>query len=201
MLSALRPETIERLRFPLADLPKPRVREIAAEAGLPVASKRESQDLCFLAGEGKRTFLARHAGLGAREGEIVDADGRVVGNHPGHHNFTVGQRRGLRVGGGEPLYVLRTDAETNRVVVGAREQLAKQRVRVRDAILRRPGDRVDRVKLRYRAKPIECTVAGGAGHHTELWLELAEPAHGIAPGQAACLMDGSMVVGHGTIAS
>jgi tRNA-specific 2-thiouridylase len=201
MLSALRPETIARLRFPLADLPKPRVREIAAEAGLPVASKRESQDLCFLAGEGKRSFLARHAGLGSHTGEIVDAEGRVVGSHPGHHNFTVGQRRGLRVGGGEPLYVLRTDAETNRVVVGARGQLATRRVRVRDALLRRPGRRVDRVKLRYRSKPVECTVAAGSGRHAELWLELGEPAYGIAPGQTACLMDGSTVVGHGTIAT
>jgi tRNA-specific 2-thiouridylase len=201
MLAALRPETIARLRFPLADLPKPRVREIAAEAGLPVASKRESQDLCFLAGEGKRSFLARHAGLGSHTGEIVDAGGRVVGSHPGHHNFTVGQRRGLRVGGGEPLYVLRTDADANRVVVGDREQLATRRVRVRDALLRRAGHRVDRVKLRYRSKPIACSVTGRAGRHAELWLELGEPAYGIAPGQTACLMDGTIVVGHGTIAA
>jgi tRNA-specific 2-thiouridylase len=201
MLSALRPASLGRLRFPLADLTKPRVREVAAAAGLPVAAKTESQDLCFLAGEGKRAFLARHAGLGTRRGEIVDATGSVVGHHPGSHNFTVGQRRGLGIGGGDPLYVLRTDAKRNRVVVGAAKDLARRRVRVRDALLRRPGDRVDRVKLRYRSRPIDCTVSAHAGRHRELWLELDEPAYGVAPGQTACLMDGSMVVGHATIAS
>jgi tRNA-specific 2-thiouridylase len=201
MLSGLRPTTLGRLRFPLADLTKPRVRELAAAAGLPVASKTESQDLCFLAGEGKRSFLARHAGLGVRTGEIVDAGGQLVGNHPGFHNFTVGQRRGLGVGGGEPLYVLRTDASRNRVVVGTREDLARSRVRVRNVLLRRPGDRVDRVKLRYRSRPIDCAVDAAAGRHEELWLELAEPAYGVAPGQTACLMDGGTIVGHATIAA
>jgi tRNA-specific 2-thiouridylase len=201
MLSALRPQTLARLRFPLANLTKPRVREVAADAGLPVASKSESQDLCFLAGEGKRSFLARHAGLGERPGAIVDRDGRVLGDHGGHHNFTVGQRRGLGVGGGAPLYVLSTDAEANRVVVGAREELATRRVRVRDALLRRPGDRVDGVKLRYRSRPIECAVRASAGRHPELWLELGQPAYGVAPGQTACLMDGELVVGHATIAA
>jgi tRNA-uridine 2-sulfurtransferase len=200
MLSGLGPESLARLRFPLADLAKPRVRELASQAGLAVASKRESQDLCFLAGEGKRSFLARHAGLGVRPGEIVDSGGRVVGSHPGHHNFTVGQRRGLGVGGGDPLYVLGTEATANRVVVGGREELAKRRVRVRDALLRRPGERVDHVKLRYRSRPIECAVSAPEGNHAELWVELAEPAYGVAPGQTACLMDGELVVGHATIA-
>ena len=201
MLSAVRPETLARLRFPLAALTKPRVRELAAAAGLPVASKTESQDLCFLAGEGKRSFLERHGGLDDRPGEIIDADGRVLGRHRGFHNFTVGQRRGIGVGGGDPLYVLRTDARSNRVVVGGREDLARRQVRVRDAMLRRPGDRVDRLKLRYRSRPMHCEVKAPAGRHRELWLQLAEPAYGIAPGQTACLMDGEMVVGHATIAS
>jgi tRNA-uridine 2-sulfurtransferase len=201
MLSALRPATIARLRFPLADLTKPRVRELAAAASLPVASKRESQDLCFLAGEGKRSFLARHAGLGDKPGEIVDSSGSVVGRHSGFHNFTVGQRRGIGIGGTSPLYVLETHASDNRVVVGPREDLARRRVRVRDAHLRRPGERVDSVKLRYRSRPIDCAVTGAAGRHDELWLELGEPAYGVAPGQTACLMDGAMVVGHATIAS
>jgi tRNA-specific 2-thiouridylase len=74
-------------------------------------------------------------------------------------------------------------------------------VRVRNAHLRRPGERVDSVKLRYRSRPIDCAVSGAAGRHDELWLELAEPAYGVAPGQTACLMDGAMVVGHATIAS
>ena len=201
MLSAVRPQTLARLRFPLADLEKPRVRELAAAADLPVASKTESQDLCFLAGEGKRSFLRRHGGLDERPGAIVDSAGHTLGRHRGFHNFTVGQRRGIGVGGGDPLYVLQTDARSNRVVVGGRDDLARRRVRVRDALLRRSGDRVDRVKLRYRSRPIDCGVSAPAGRHHELWLELAEPAYGVAPGQTACLMDGEMVVGHATIAA
>ena len=201
MLSGLRPSSLARLRFPLAELTKPEVRRIAATAGLPVANRAESQDLCFLAGEGKRSFLARHGGLGERLGEIVDRRGRRLGVHPGQHEFTVGQRRGLGIGAGEPLYVLATDARTNRVVVGARDELATTRVRVREATLHRPGGRVDRVRLRYHSAPLACAVGGvAAGRHRVLDLELAEPAYGVAPGQTACLMDGDLVVGRATIA-
>lgn len=211
MLSAVAPGTLARLRFPLADLTKPEVRGIAARAGLPVASKRESQDLCFLAGEGKRSFLARHAPLREREGEVVDRTGRVLGRHRGHHNFTVGQRRGLGIAAREPLYVLETDAAANRVVVGSREQLRTERVVIRDAVLTRDGRSVDRVRLRYRSRPLSCTIetanGNGAqpapptgGRHSRLVVRLAEPALAVAPGQTASLMEGDSVVGYGTIA-
>ncbi len=202
MLSGLRPATLARLRFPLADMTKPEVREKATAAGLAVASKRESQDLCFLAGEGKRSFLARHGGLADRPGEIVDADGEVLGRHPGHHHFTVGQRRGLGVANGEPLYVLRTDPAANRVTVGHREELARTSVRLRGARLHRDAARADRVKLRYHSRSIQCRVsAAPAGEHAELELELDEPAYGVAAGQTACLLDGELIVGRGTIAA
>jgi tRNA-uridine 2-sulfurtransferase len=175
-----------------------------------VASKRESQDLCFLAGEGKRSFLARHAPLREREGEVVDRAGRVLGRHRGHHNFTVGQRRGLGIAAPEPLYVLETDAAANRVVAGPREELRVDRVLVRDAVLNRDGRKVDRVRLRYRSRPLRCRIEtangnGGRaaphrGRHPELVVRLAEPAVSVAPGQTASLMDGDSVVGHGTIA-
>jgi len=201
MLAALRPEALRRLGFPLAELTKPEVRELAARAGLPVAGKAESQDLCFLAGEGKLAFLARHGGLAEREGEIVDGAGEVLGRHRGHHGFTVGQRRGLGVAAPEPLYVLATDGARNRVVVGPREELARRTVRVREATLHRAGGRVDRVRLRYHAKPLGCELGPvPAGEHERLELELAEPAFGVAPGQTACLLDGELVVGHATIA-
>ena len=201
MLSGLRTSSLARLRFPLAGLTKPEVREIAARAGLAVASKAESQDLCFLAGEGKRSFLERHGGLGERRGEVVDPDGNVLGEHRGHHAFTVGQRRGLGVASPQPLYVLGTDAASNRVVVGPRERLARRTVRVREATLHRPGGRVDRVRLRYHARPLPCRLAdAGPGEHPELELELGEPAYGVAPGQTACLLDGDLVVGRATIA-
>jgi len=199
MLSALRPGSLARLRFPLAELTKPEVRRIATEAGLEVAGRAESQDLCFLAGQGKREFLRRHAGLVERPGDVVDRSGRRVGSHSGHHNFTVGQRRGLGVAAGEPLYVLATDAGANRVVAGTRAELETRRVRIRGATLHRPAERVDGVRLRYHSPKRECSLELGA-ELDEATVELVDPVDGAAPGQVACLMDGDLVVGHGTIA-
>ena len=166
MLAAVSAATLARLRFPLGDLTKPEVRALAAEAELPVASKAESQDLCFLAGTGKAAFLARHGSLPERPGDVVDLTGRVLGRHRGHHHYTVGQRRGLGVAAPEPLYVLAKDAVTNRVTVGPRAELATHAVSVRGARLHRAGAEVDAVKLRYRSRPIACRVAGdlAAGH-------------------------------------
>ena len=201
MLSALRPDTLERIRFPLGDLTKPRVREVARAAELSVADRRESQDLCFLAGTTRERFLARHGGAREHRGEVVDAGGRVLGHHPGHRRYTVGQRRGLGVATGEPLFVLSTDPAQNRVVVGPREALAARTVLLRDVTLNRDGTRVDGVKLRYRSEPLACELTAAPGHHPSLTATLSEQALGVAPGQTACLMDGDLVVGHGTIAA
>jgi tRNA-specific 2-thiouridylase len=198
MLAGLRPHSLARLRFPLAELSKPEVREIASRAELEVAGRAESQDLCFLAGQGKREFLRRHAGLEERPGDVIDRRGRRLGSHTGHHNFTVGQRRGLRVGGGEPLYVLGTDAATNTVVAGTRRELATRRVRIRGARLLRSADRVDGVRLRYHAPRRDCRLEVN-GVPGEAIVALADPVDGAAPGQVACLLDGELVVGHGTI--
>ena len=203
MLAALDPASLSRLRFPLGELTKPHVREIAAAAGLPVAGKADSQDLCFLAGTSRARFLARHGGVGDAPGEIVDASGAVLGRHDGQHRFTVGQRRGLGLDAiADPLFVLRKDAATRRVTVGPRSALRAERVKVRGARLHREGTRVDRVKLRYRSRPLPARVVAGlpAGRHRELELELGEPVDGAAPGQLACLMDGELVVGWATIA-
>jgi tRNA-uridine 2-sulfurtransferase len=203
MLAALSPASLGRMRFPLGGLSKPRVRAIAAEAGLPVASKVDSQDLCFLAGTDRGRFLARHGGLAEADGEIVDGAGNVLGRHGGQHLFTVGQRRGIGVpAAGQPLYVLDKEAETNRVIVGPRAALRTASVLVRNARLRRDAARVDHVKLRYRSRPVPCRIAGSAdpGRHATLELELSEPVDAAAPGQLACLMDGDLVVGWGTIA-
>jgi tRNA-uridine 2-sulfurtransferase len=198
MLARLDPALLDRLSFPLGGLTKPAVRQLARDAGLPVADKRESQDLCFVAGLGGRAFLRRHGAPRLRgPGEIVDRDGRVLGRHGGHHEFTVGQRRGIGVAAPEPLYVIGKDAKTNRVVVGPREALAKTRVALEDFRLHRAPGSVEAVKLRYRAKPVPCTVRG-SGAQAE--LELAEPARAVAPGQLACLLSGDRVVGYGTIA-
>lgn len=194
MLAGLEPATIARLRFPLGDMEKPAVRRLAADAGLPVADKRDSQDLCFLAGTGRAAFLARHGGLRDRPGDLIDRRGRRVGRHRGHHHFTVGQRRGLEVGGsGEPLYVLRTDAETNTVVVGSRSELAVDAVALRDVRLHRPADEVDGVRLRHRSPVVPCALDGDV-------VRLAEPFAGAAPGQVAVLLRGDAVAGRATIA-
>ena len=198
VLARLEAHELERLRFPLGELEKPRVRELARNAGLPVAEKRESQDLCFLAGTGSRAFMRRHGGqqlhAAASGGEIVNRQGAVLGEHPGHHNFTVGQRRGLGVAALEPLYVLGKDAQTNRVVVGTRDELATRRVALSPARLHRPADQVDAVKLRYHGAAVPCEVKGEGAS-----LLLGRDVGGAAPGQTACLMRDDFVVGWGTI--
>ena len=194
MLAALAPASIARMRFPLAELTKPEVREIAAAHDLPVASRADSQDLCFLAGVGKARFLARHGALEDVPGEIVSRAGDVLGEHRGSHHFTVGQRKGLGVAAAEPLYVLQTRG--TQVVVGTRDELATTRVAVRGARLHRPSSEVDGVRLRYHAKSVPCRVVGSG---RTLELELGEPFFGAAPGQSACLLRGDVVVGVATI--
>jgi tRNA-specific 2-thiouridylase len=202
MLAALPPRMLERLRFPLTELSKPEVREIAARHGLSVAKKPESQDLCFLAGQGKSRFLRRHGGLGERDGAVIDRSGQAIGRHRGHHNFTVGQRRGIGVSSPEPLYVLATDAAANTVTVGPRAELATSLVRIRDAVLHRDGDRVDAVRLRYHSKVIPAAIAAAEiGRHSQLDIELGESFDAASPGQAAVLLSGEAIVGHGTIAA
>jgi tRNA-uridine 2-sulfurtransferase len=202
MLAALPPDLLGRLGFPLTDMTKDEVRAVAARHGLAVAKKPESQDLCFLAGQGKTGFLRRHGNLVDREGAVVDRAGRTLGRHRGHHNFTVGQRRGIGVSLNEPGYVVATDAVANTVTVGSREDLETRRIHVRDAVLHRDGARVDNVRLRYHSATLPATVGAAAapGRHDALEVELDEPFDAAAPGQTAVLMDGETIVGHGTIA-
>ena len=198
MLAKLDPALLDRLSFPLGGLTKDAVRALAREAGLPVADKRESQDLCFVAGLGGRAFLQRHGGPRLRRaGEIVDRGGAVLGRHEGQHNYTVGQRRGLNLQSSEPLYVLKKDASTNRVVVGPKEALATDRVRLEGATLHRNPAEIDRVRLRYHSEPLGCAVHVQEDGTVE--VELHRPANGVAPGQLACLMRQDRVLGEGTI--
>jgi len=194
---------LDLLRFPLGDRTKAETRELARHFGLAVADKQDSQDICFVPSGHYADVIERLRPGAAAPGEIVDLDGRVLGRHDGIIHFTVGQRRGLGVAAvGGPLYVLDKDAAANRVFVGPRDALRTTSVPVRGARPHRTADRVDRVKLRYRSRPLPCRVAGEpeAGAHARLQLDLAEPVDGAAPGQLACLMDGDVVVGWGTIA-
>ncbi len=201
-LAALAPSSLARMRFPLGALTKPEVRQRAALAGLEVARRPDSQDLCFLAGTRSADFLARHGGLTRRVGTIVDRDGRTLGEHGGVHTLTVGQRHGLGIGGGEPLYVISTDARSNTVTVGPREQLRTACVSVRDVTLHRDGGCVDALKVRYRGGRMPCQLEGEppAGTHEHVEVRMLQEIERTAPGQIACLYEGDVIVGYGTIA-
>ena len=203
VLSALAPGSLARLRFPLGALHKHEVRAIAERAGLAVARKRDSQDLCFLAGTRHSDFLERHGALAKRAGSILDLHGARLGEHAGAHLYTVGQRHGLGISASEPLYVLGTDTRSNTVTVGPRGELLAHEVTVREATLHRDGRCVDGVRVRAHGRRFACSLAGGAsaGSHPRLAIELHEPAERTAPGQIACLYAGDIVVGYGTIAA
>ena len=193
MLARLDPRFLDRLWFPLGEQSKDATRAEAATAGLEAAGRAESQEACFLAGGDYRDFLARH-GLGAAEGPIVDEEGAELGRHDGVWRFTPGQRKGLGVAAGHPLYALRSDAATNTVVVGPRAALATTTVDVRGR-LHLPLERAE-VKLRYRSPAAGARIEPLEGGFR---LRLDRPAYGVAPGQAAVLYDGEAVVGAGTI--
>jgi tRNA-specific 2-thiouridylase len=203
VLAALSPGSLARLRFPLGDMHKSEVRALAERAGLPVARRPDSQDLCFLAGTRKRAFLARHGSLESRPGPIVDAQGRVLGEHEGAHLFTVGQRRGIRIGGATTLFVLATDARSNTITVGPRSELLSSTIALEGLTLRRDGGAVDGVRVRSHGRKLASRLAPGlrAGSHPRAQLQMLERSERAAPGQLACLYAGDVVVGHATIAA
>jgi tRNA-uridine 2-sulfurtransferase len=193
MLARLDPRFLDRLWFPLGDQTKEETRAEAGRAGLAVARRADSQEACFLAGGDYRMFLQRH-GLPAARGPIVDEGGRQLGTHDGFWRFTPGQRRGLGVAAAAPLYAVRTNADTNTVVVGPREALATRTVNARGRLY--ADVRRAEAKLRYRSPPLPATVEPRDGGFL---LQLDEPAYGVAPGQAAVLYDDGVVVGAGLV--
>ena len=195
MLARLDPAKLDRIWFPLGEQTKEQVREEAARAGLEAARRPESQEACFLAGDDYRAFLERR-GLVSRDGPVVDEEGIVLGTHPGYWRFTPGQRRGLGVGGGEPLYALRTSAATNAVVVGPRAALARDTVNA-SGRLYVPVERAE-VKVRYRSPAVAADVEPTARGFR---LQLDEPVYGVARGQTAVLYEDGVVVGCGLVSS
>ena len=193
MLAGLPPRLLERIEFPLGAQTKAETRAEAASAGLAVASRADSQEACFLGGDDYRAFLERR-GLRREPGLVVADDGTPLGTHDGYWRFTPGQRKGIGVAAGEPLYALRTHAATNTLVVGPRGALARDRVTVRGR-LHAPAARVE-AKLRYRSPAVAASVEPTARGFR---LALDEPAYGVAPGQTAVLYEDDAVVGAGTV--
>ena len=195
MLAQLDPRLLGQIEFPLGEQDKATTRAEAASAGLAAATRRESQEACFLAGDDYRTFLGRR-GLEADEGAILDEDGVELGRHDGYWRYTPGQRRGLGVAAGEPLYAIRTDAAANTVTVGPRASLACTSIAVRGR-LHVPVARAE-AKVRYRSPALPASVTPRPGGFT---LELETPAYGVAAGQVVALYDDDAVVGSGVVST
>lgn len=193
-LFATTQDQLDYLRFPLGGMPKPQVRAIAQELGLVVAMKPDSQDICFVP-DGDYASVVRKVRPDAElSGDIVHLDGRVLGQHKGMIHYTVGQRKGLEIGGQPvPLYVIRLDPATQRVIVGPREALAVQAARIVEANwLADVEGRPLLAKVRSMAKPVPARMDGE-------WLTFDTPEYGVAPGQAAVFYDGERVLGGGWI--
>jgi tRNA-specific 2-thiouridylase len=193
-LFATTQDQLDYLRFPLGGMPKPHVRAIAQEMGLIVAMKPDSQDICFVP-DGDYASVVRKIRPDAEiGGDIVHLDGRILGQHKGLIHYTVGQRKGLEVGGQPvPLYVIRLDAATQRVIVGPRAALAVPAARIIDANwLCDIGNRPVMAKVRSMSRPVPARLDGE-------WLRFDAPEYGVAPGQAAVLYEGDRVLGGGWI--
>jgi tRNA-specific 2-thiouridylase len=187
-------EQLDYLRFPIGGLSKPEVRQLAAEAGLEVAAKPDSQDICFVPDGDYAGLIKRLRPETAAPGEIVDLEGRVIGEHRGVVHFTVGQRRGIEVGGqSEPLYVVRIEPDERRLVVGPRRALAVAAMRVDEWNWLGEQQHQISVKVRSLAPPVPAVIDGD-------WIKFERPEYGVAPGQAAVVYDGSRLLGGGWIA-
>jgi tRNA-specific 2-thiouridylase len=187
-------DQLDFLRFPLGDLPKSEVRRLAEQAGLAVAAKPDSQDICFVPDGDYAGLVKRLRPETAAPGDIVDVDGRVLGRHAGVVHFTVGQRRGIEVGGQpEPLYVVRIEPEARRLVVGPRRALAVEAMRVESWNWIGEEQREVSVKVRSLAPAVSARIEGE-------WLRFDAPEYGVAPGQAAVVYDGTRLLGGGWIA-
>jgi len=186
-------EQLAYLRFPLGGLPKSEVRRLAAEEGLVTADKPDSQDICFVPDGDYASLVKKLRPETAAPGEIVHIDGRLLGTHEGVVHFTIGQRRGIEVGGQpEPLYVVRIDPEEQRLVVGPRQALAVEAARVGGVNWLAEDQVAVEAKVRSLARPV-------AGAWDGERLAFNTPEYGVAPGQSAVFYDGDRLLGGGTI--
>jgi len=205
-LFGLTQEQLSRTLFPLGEMTKPRVRELARQYGLALAEKPDSQEICFVPGGDYKNFLDAYLAeqgesLPDTAGELVTSNREVIGEHSGIHNFTVGQRKGLGVATGSPLYVIQIKGETRQVVVGNQEQLYSRTLRARRvnlisvADIREPMRVVVKIRHKHAGAPARLEKSGD----NEVLVTFDEPQRAITPGQAAVFYDGDIVVGGGWI--
>lgn len=204
VLSVLGQAELNDVLFPVGDLPKTEVRRVAAARGLPVASKHDSMDLCFVFDDDYRRFLQDWATEAMRPGPIRDRHGRLYGQHAGLPGYTIGQRKGLGISGAaEPLFVMELDNANNTLVVGTAAELGRSEMVVEGVnwtLDAAPPDGAQLAcKIRYKAEPIACTVHHGAAEDS-ITVSLGRPLRDITPGQGAVFYDGDHCLGGGIIA-
>ena len=200
-LYALSQEQISHLQFPLGELTKPEVRQIAQEQGFLNARKRDSQDICFVPDGDYAAFLRRYTGKNYPTGSFLDTAGNIVGTHSGAVNYTLGQRKGLGIAMGQPVYVCAKDMVANTVTVGTNEDLMRRELLADDCFffpfpeLKEPM----RVKAKTRSRMIEQPATAYPAENGQMRIVFDEPQRAITPGQAVVLYDGDLVIGGGTI--
>lgn len=191
-------EQLRRTIFPLGDLTKDEVRTIAREHGYEkLATKRESQEICFIPDNDYRAFLRANVpdyNERVRAGEYVDAQGHVLGKHEGYVNYTIGQRKGLGIALGHPAFVTHIDANTNRVTLGTNDDLYATELRVKGLTVRELAEGVITAKIRYRSQAVPVTKIDGS------CITFATPVWGVTPGQSVVLYQDGFVIGGGLIA-
>jgi tRNA-specific 2-thiouridylase len=206
-LFGLKQEQLARTQFPLGEFTKPQVRELARDLGLPVAEKPDSQEICFVPNGDYAGFIDayfKEQGIAPEQtrGEVVDTQGRVLGEHAGVHRFTVGQRRGLGIAAREPLYVIATEPMAQRVVVGRNEDLLRARMTAKDVnwISIPPIAAPIRAHIRIRNKhvPAQSTIYPTVDP-ARVEVHFDEPQRAVTPGQGAVFYDGDLVLGGGWI--
>jgi tRNA-uridine 2-sulfurtransferase len=200
VLHVLNQDKLARALFPVGDYPKTEIRAIAERYGLPTASRKDSQDLCFLAGDDYRNFLQRNAAEMLQPGQILTRDGRLVGRHNGLASYTIGQRKGLGIASPVPLYVLGKNVSANTLVVGTQEELGSRELTAREVnwLSGAPREplRAD-VKIRYTAKEAQAWVTPLEGNQAAVRFEA--PQRDITAGQAAVFYQDDVMMGGGII--
>ncbi|MGL6194841.1 MAG: tRNA 2-thiouridine(34) synthase MnmA, partial [Thermoguttaceae bacterium] len=201
LLYGIERNRLAQIQFPLGGLLKSQVRERAADLGLHVAEKKDSQEICFIEPHKHVEFLRkRHPDIDTK-GVFVSTDGKILGQHDGYENFTIGQRKGMKVGFGKRIFVVKIDAESKNVVLGDYEELAVSRIKVNEInwLADVPADEPCEfdVKIRYRNEPTPATVIFKQDGTAE--VEFSSPKHGVAPGQVAAFYKKSRLFGGGII--